>query len=146
MQYNPLHSPLPQKGESCPDTSFPRICVGFSNHSLEYGVYMIVLTYIYATCLMGFGLYGFYKAGSLISFLSSLAFGIFLFAICIGNNKRWSQLSAPPITLILTLMFALRAYFTQKSLPIVWTVASFILFALFTYRAVKLEQDRRERG
>lgn len=95
---------------------------------------------------MLFGLFGYFKAGSIVSLISSHIFGIMLFAICIGNSKRWSQLAAPPVTLILTVMFAIRAYLTQKPFLIVWTVASFILFALFTYRATRLARDRREQG
>lgn len=107
---------------------------------------MIVFTYIYAICLMGYGVFGYHKAGSVISLVSSLIFGVSLFAICIGNSKRWSQISAPPLTLILTLMFAIRAYLTQKPTLVGWTIASFVLFALFTYRATKLAQDRKEQG
>ncbi|HSX14205.1 MAG TPA: TMEM14 family protein [Chlamydiales bacterium] len=107
---------------------------------------MIVLTYIYALCLMGFGMFGYYKAGSIVSLVSSVIFGVILFSICIGNSKRWSQLTAPPVTLMLTILFAVRSYITQTPTAIGWTIASFILFALFTYRATKLAQDRKERG
>lgn len=120
--------------------------MGFSNHSLENGAFMIVLTYIYAICLMGYGIFGFHKAGSLISLISGLVFGITLFSICIANNKRWSQVSAPSVTLILTLMFAIRAYVSQRPILLGWTIATFILFILFAYRMTKIAQDRKERG
>ncbi|MFS8562956.1 MAG: TMEM14 family protein [Rhabdochlamydiaceae bacterium] len=102
---------------------------------------MSFIILVYALAIFGGGIFGFLKAGSLISLMAGLTFGLALFIAFLGFRRKWG----PYLALIVT--FILDAFFTQKYLKTLQLIptgmlsllslAVLISLALFIRKRVK---------